>query len=51
MSLALASTPQSATSTGSSTTCITINNANAGSGNAHPIMPPAIVLPSILRVI
>jgi len=35
--------------TASATTRITINN--AGSGNAHTIMPPSIVLPFILRVI
>jgi microcystin-dependent protein len=35
--------------TGNAFTGITINN--AGSGNAHPILPPAIVLPYILRVI
>ena len=33
----------------SATTGVTINN--AGSGSAHPIMPPAIVLPYILRII
>jgi microcystin-dependent protein len=35
--------------TGSAGTGITINN--TGSGNAHPILPPAMVLPFILRVI
>jgi microcystin-dependent protein len=35
--------------TGSSTTGISIQN--AGSGNAHTIMPPAMMLPYILRVI
>lgn len=37
------------TPTASATTGITINN--AGSGGAHTIMPPAIILPFILRVI
>ncbi len=37
--------------TGTSTTGITVSNSSTGGGGAHPIMPPAIVLPFILRVI
>lgn len=37
--------------TGSSTTGITINNASAGSGNAHNNVQPTIVLSKILRII
>jgi microcystin-dependent protein len=35
----------------SETTGITITNASQGSGGAHPIMPPSMVLPFIVRVI
>jgi hypothetical protein len=41
----------SAGTTGTSSTGITISNANAGSGNAHTILSPAMTLPFILRVI
>ena len=34
-----------------STTGITINNANAGSSNSHPIMNPGMSLPYIMRII
>ena len=37
--------------TNSAATGISINNANAGGGGAHTIMPPAMVLPYILRII
>lgn len=37
--------------TGSSFTGISITNANAGGGLAHNNMPPAIILPFILRII
>ena len=46
-----ASTGSGAISVASATTGITVSNANAGSGNAHTIMPPYMVLPFILRVV
>jgi microcystin-dependent protein len=45
----LANNGNSGATTGTSTTGISIQN--AGSGNAHTIMNPAIVLPYILRII
>jgi len=37
--------------TGNSTTGITVSNANSGGGGFHSIMPPAMALPFIVRVI